>query len=439
MSGPARPLSIRDFFRRDRADQHATGLLSSSRQRSPSGPTIAFARRLHPLCLIDRCMLKELIACFAFGIGTFTFVLMMGRILRLMDLIIDKGLGVGVVLRLFLHVLPFSLMMTIPLSVFFAVLATYGRLSSEGEALALKTNGVSLYRLMAPSLLIGVLATLATLWITVSLQPSSTRAFATLIHRLYQTKAILALQEGVFNTDFPGLVVYVDHLAGRSESLAGVLIIDRRNPADHRVVIAREGRLVEASNGGESRSAIHLSDGTIHISSRDSPGRHRNLTFETYDLQVPAGGRFGEALERPKKGKEMAMGELRAHIERLKKEGGNALPLQVEWHKKFALPVACLILVLIASPLGIRLKKASRGVSLALSVAFAVFYYVMLAAGENLGARGRIDPAFGVWYPNLILALIAIGLVLTEGRERLLPARPRSASSDPVDRPSRAT
>ncbi len=396
---------------------------------------MTFAGGLRPFCLIDRYLLKEIVACFAFGLGTFTFVLMMGRVLRLMDLIIDKGLGIGVVLRLFLHVLPFSLMVTIPTSVLFAVLATYGRLSSEGEAIALKTNGVSFYRLMVPSLVIGVAATLATLWIMVSLQPSSTRALTMLVHRLYQTKAILALREGVFNTDYPGLVIYVDRLTGRGESLAGVLIIDQRNPAEHRVVIAKEGKLVDASNGRESRSVIHLSQGNIHTNARDSTVRHRNLTFETYDLQIPTGGRLGQTLERPKKGQEMALGELRAHIERLKKEGGQVLPLQVEWHKKFALPVACLILVLIGSSVGFRLKKASRGLSVALSVAFAVFYYILFAAGESLGARGRIDPAFGVWYPNLLLALIAIGLVLREGREGLLTARPRSVPGVPEDRP----
>ncbi|MGH7369506.1 MAG: LptF/LptG family permease, partial [Candidatus Methylomirabilaceae bacterium] len=129
---PARPFSIRNRSRPDRVDRDANANLSSRRTRLPFGAAISFARRLRPLCLIDRYLLKELIACFAFGLGTFTFVLMMGRILRLMELIIDKGLGVGVVIRLFLYVLPFSLMVTIPMSVLFAVLATYGRLSSEG-------------------------------------------------------------------------------------------------------------------------------------------------------------------------------------------------------------------------------------------------------------------------------------------------------------------
>jgi lipopolysaccharide export system permease protein len=240
----------------------------------------------------------------------------------------------------------------------------------------------------------------------------------------------LALQEGVFNTDYPGLIVYVDRLEERSDSLAGILIIDRRNPADERVVIAQEGKMPGDDAGGGSRTAIQLSRGNIHLASAENPGRHRNLKFETYELQVQAAGRLAETFERPKEGKEMSLAELRAQIERLKKEGGKAPPLEVEWNKKFALPIACLILSLVGVPLGMRIKKASRGISLVLSVAFAVFYYVLLAAGESLGSRGWIDPALGIWSPNILLGLIAIGLVLAEGRERLLPARLRSAARD---------
>jgi lipopolysaccharide export system permease protein len=120
------------------------------------------------------------------------------------------------------------------------------------------------------------------------------------------------------------------------------------------------------------------------------------------------------------------LGELRAEIARFKKDGGKAWPLQVELHKKFALPIACLILSAIGAPLAIRIKKATRGVSLALSVAFAVFYYILLATGESLGSRGRIEPALGVWFPNLAFGIIAISLVCAEGREAFLPPKLRT-------------
>ena len=252
----------------------------------------------------------------------------------------------------------------------------------------------------------------------------------TLLHRLFQTKAILAIQEGVFNSNYPGVILYVDRIDERSASLNGALLIDQRKPDYQLVVIAKSGKMPDTSDDGTARTVVQLSQGHIHITDADNPGRYRNLKFETYDLQMQPGGRLAGTLGRPKKGKEMALGELQAEIGRLKKEGGQVLPLQVELHKRFALPIACLILSLIGAPLGMRIKKASRGTSLALSVAFAVFYYILLAAGENLGSRGHMHHALGIWFPNILLGIIAIALVLAQGREALLPARLRLATRD---------
>jgi len=184
--------------------------------------------------------------------------------------------------------------------------------------------------------------------------------------------------------------------------------------------------MVPPGDGEQATPALHLAQGTIHISPAGSPGRHRNLRFETYEMPIPRADRLTETLERPRKGREMNLRELQAEIARLKQEGRSVRHLEVQWHKKLALPVACLILSLIGPPLAMRMKKVTRGVSLAVSVALAVAYYILLVAGENLGSRGRIDPALGIWAPNLLLGLVAVGLVLGEGREGLVSPRWRS-------------
>ena len=387
-----------------------------------SGTTV-LTRRLRPFCLIDRHLLKEMTASFALGIGTFTFVLLMDQMMRVMDLVINKGAPVGVVLRLILYVLPFSLTVTIPMSVLLAVLATYGRASSEGEAIILKTSGLSLYRLMAPGVLFGIVATVATLWISALVQPISTAAFKTLTHQLTHTQALTALEKGVFNTGYPGLAIYVDRSDKRSGALHNILVIDQRSQADQHLIIAQEGTLLTKNDEAGLPIGLQLSRGTLQISARDNPARYRHLDFERYDLQILTDSSLGKTVARIRQGKEMKLDELRAEITRLNKDGGKTWPLQVELHKKFALPIACLILSMIGAPLAFRIKKAGRGVSLALSVAFAVFYYILLATGESLGSRGRIEPAVGVWFPNLTMGIIAIGLVLAEGREAVLPTR----------------
>jgi len=389
-----------------------------------NGATV-FTRRPRPFCLIDRHLLSEMTASFALGLVTFTFVLLMDQMMRVMDLIINKGAPVSVVLRLIAYVLPFSLTVTIPMSVLLAVLATYGRVSSEGEAVVLKASGLSLYRLMAPGVLFGIVATLATLWISTLIQPSSTRAFKTLTYQLYHTRALTALEEGIFNTEYPGLAIYVDRSDKLDGTFHGVLIIDQRSQADQHLIIAQKGQLFNKDDDSETPIGLQLSNGVLQIGSRDDPARYRHLDFDTYDLKI-LDGALAETVARVRQSKEMNLEELRTEIARLTRDGGKAWPLQVELHKKFALPIACLILSLIGAPLAIRIKKASRGVSLALSVAFAVFYYILLATGESLGARGRIEPAIGIWFPNLTLGVIAISLVLAEGREAALPAKLQS-------------
>jgi len=412
--------------------QHSDRVPRTSHSTPPTNGTTVLTRRLRPFCLIDRHLLKEMTASFALGIGTFTFVLLMDQMMRVMDLIINKGAPVGVVLRLILYVLPFSLTVTIPMSVLLAVLATYGRASSEGEAIVLKTSGLSLYRLMAPGVLFGIVATVATLWISALVQPISTTAFKTLTHQLSRTQALIALEEGIFNTGYPGLAIYVDRSEKQSRTLHGILVIDQRNQADQHLIIAQEGKLLTKDDEAGLPTGLQLSKGTLQISSRDNPARYRNLDFETYDLQILTDSTLAKTVARTRQGKEMKLEELRSEIARLNKDGGKAWPLQVELHKKFALPIACLILSMIGAPLAIRIKKAGRGVSLALSVAFAVFYYILLATGESLGSRGRIDPAIGVWFPNLTLGIIAIGLVLAEGREAVLPTRVHSLISKAI-------
>ncbi|NJD68934.1 MAG: YjgP/YjgQ family permease [candidate division NC10 bacterium] len=388
--------------------------------------TAGFTGRLRPFCLIDRHLLREMVVSFMLGLATFTFVLLMDQMMRLMDLIINKGAPVGVVLRLVLYVLPFSLTVTVPMSVLLAVLATYGRLSSEGETIVLKTSGLSLYRLMAPGVLFGVAATLATLWISTLVQPSSTRAFKTLTHQLSHTHILTALEEGIFNTGYPGLAIYVDRSDKQNGTFHGILVIDQRNQAEQHLIIAQEGKLLGKNDDVEASTGLQLSKGTLQIASRDDLSRYRNLDFATYDLQILSGNSIAGTVARVRQSKELNLSELRTEIARLTKDGGKVWPLQVELHKKFALPIACLILSLIGAPLAIRLKKASRGGSLALSVAFAVFYYILLATGESLGSRGRIQPAIGIWFPNLTLGVIAVSLVLAEGRELVLPARLQS-------------
>ena len=87
-----------------------------------------------------------------------------------------------------------------------------------------------------------------------------------------------------------------------------------------------------------------------------------------------------------------------------------AQSLEVEVQKKFSIPAACIVFVLVGAPLGIRARKSGIAVAF-LSILFFVFYYLCLAGGEELADRQLLSPWFAMWAPNIVMG--AIGIVLT--------------------------
>ena len=117
----------------------------------------------------------------------------------------------------------------------------------------------------------------------------------------------------------------------------------------------------------------------------------------------------------------------------------------VEVHKKYSIPMACLVFVLIGVPLGIMSRKGGFGTAATLSLGFFVLYYACLIGGEKLADRGFLSPFTGMWSANIIISLMGIYLTVRAAREtvfidmsflaRILPRRWRSgfrpADGDP--------
>jgi lipopolysaccharide export system permease protein len=379
------------------------------------------------MTLVDRATLKEMAAAFGLGLMIFTFVLLTNKILRLVELIVNKGVGMLTVLQLFLYILPYSLVVTIPMSVLLATLATFTRLGADGELLALRGAGLSLFRLTRPALWFGLAASALTFLITIWILPFSNHAFKNLVFQMTQRQAAVGIQEGVFNSDFEGLILYVEHVDPKTSRLEGIFLVDNRDPAERRVIVARDGRFT--SDPQNLRLGLSLSQGTIHLSASELTGRYRLLTFSDYNLTLDMGRTLADPVQRPLGEQELSLAELWERAAALRAQGQNYHPPLVEFHKKLAIPVSCVLFTLVGVPLGSRFRKGGRGLSLAISVAFALGYYMLIVAGEGMGDRGLAPEAFAMWLPNL---LIALGGSLLLVRADLFPATLRHAFSAPT-------
>jgi lipopolysaccharide export system permease protein len=367
--------------------------------------------------LIDRIILKEMAAAFSLGLMIFTFVLLMNKILRLVELIVNKGVGIDAVLKLFLYILPYSLVVTIPMSVLLAVLVTFTRLAADGEVLALKASGVSVLRLSRPAVVFGLLGSLITLVITIWILPSSNRAFKGLVFEMTRRQVSVGIQEGIFNNLFDGLILYVERLDARTNRLEGIFLVDARNRNERRVIVARDGHFT--SDPEQLRLGLSLTQGSIHLTGSEMSGRFRLLTFATYALTLDIGRTLPEPMQRPLGEQELTLAELQERAATQRAQGQNYHPALVEFHKKLAIPFSCLLFAVVAVPLGSRIRRGGRGWSLTISAGCALGYYLLLVAGEGLGDRGLIHEALAMWLPNLLAAAAGVVLLL---RAELAPA-----------------
>jgi lipopolysaccharide export system permease protein len=359
--------------------------------------------------LLDRAILKEMTTAFLLGLMVFTFVLLTNKILRLVELIVNKGVGVGTVLQLFLYVLPYSLVVTIPMSVLLATLATFTRMSADGELLGLRGGGSSLSRLTRPAALFGAAATLVTLFITIWILPYSNQAFKGLVFDMARRQVAVGLQEGIFNS-IEGVILYMERLDPQTSEMQGVFLVDTRSPAERRVMVARSGRFT--SDPTTLSISLNLHRGTTYLSGDEASGRYRFLTFEDQTLTLNTSRAFADPIQRPLGDQELTLTELRARAAALRAQGQNHHPPTVEFHKKLAIPAACLLFSVLGVPLASRIRRGGRGLSLALSVGFALGYYVLIVAAEGLGDRGRVPAAIGMWLPNVLVAVGGVAMLL---------------------------
>ena len=365
--------------------------------------------------ILDRYIFKEMTATFFVGIGAFTVTLLLGKIVRLTEMIVNKGVGLWVILRLFLLMLPSFLVITIPMATLLATVSTFGRMASDKEVVALKATGVSLYRLLYTPALFATLACVVNLYLSIEVMPWGNRNFRSLLYQVARTQAGLGLREGVFNSDLKDFIIYVRNLKGEGRVLEGILLADSREKENLKVIVARKGELITDAEGNST--ILRLSDGSVHFTFSKDPATYRELSFGRYELTLDFNRFIGNPLDRRIVDRELTLSELLAKMQ--EENAAKRSPHYfVSFHKLFSIPFAAIVFVLIGTPLGIRVKRSGKISGFSLSIALVFVYYLLFVLGETLGDRGRIPPFLAAWFPNILLGALGMGLLLLEGKEK---------------------
>ena len=351
-------------------------------------------------------------APFVLGVALLTFALVTGRLLKLTEMVVNRGVTLGNVASLIGYIMPAFLELTFPMAVLLGVLMGFGRMSGDRELIAARACGMSLYRLAVPVLGFAIFMWAISSWLAFSVRPWANSHLRERLFELTQTRSSAGLKDKVFNRNFPGLVVYVDHISAADDVLHGVLISDARNPEQQNTIIAKDGIIVP--DHAQQTITLRLYDGSVFGLESANDTTHVT-SFRIYDLSLRPDSEFGTGECDPG---EMSFGALRSATAKARAAGKPDYNAETELASKFTLPFTTVLFALLGIPLG--LKPARGGQSERFGVAIALFflYYSLMRAGDALAMRGGLNPFVAMSIPDIIFAMLAVGLFLRSAADR---------------------
>ncbi len=374
---------------------------------------------MRPFAARHRYILREILAPFALGLAIFTFILLMGRLLRLVELVLNKGVPLTDIIKLFIFLLPSFLVLTLPLAFLLGVLLGFGRLSTDSEIIALKSSGISLYDMFKPVLALSLLVSLTTGVLSVWAHPHGKRAFKEQVFHIAHNRATIGIEPRVFNDEFDGLVLYANDVEDKSGLLKGLFISDQRLEQQPSIIIADLGRAIPDPD--KFTLSLRLRDGTIHRQlGRKNDEAYQIIDFDSYDVQLDLGSQLRDISERRVKESELSFNELQSLIE--ESEGTQRNAYLVEHHQRLALAPAATLFALIGIPLGIQSRRSGRGGGFALALTVFLAYYLLFSFAQALGAEGIMPPWLAMWLPNGFFLISGAWLLHFTAREKKISA-----------------
>jgi len=357
--------------------------------------------------ILRNYFLKEFIGPLLIVLGVVTFVMILGNLIQIANLIINKGVEISSVLKLFMLMIPSLLTYTVPISVLTAVLLSLGRLSGDNEITAIKASGINLFSLILPLLIVGLILSLILVVFNDRVIPYAHFTMRKAVVEVGVKNPTATLEPGVFIDSFEGCVLFIYGI--EQNKLYNVRIYQPQGEdKPTRTIIAKRGEFIAVPE--KNAIKLKLIDGSSDEPDPENPNNFYKLNFKNYFMTLSL-AKFQDADKIGKKAKDMTIAELNKDIERRKREGIDPAPLLTEINKKLSLAFSCFIFMLLGIPLAIITRRREKSINLGIAFVTVGIFYLLFLGAEALSIQHILDPPIAMWIPNVILG--SIGAMLT--------------------------
>jgi LPS export ABC transporter permease LptF/LPS export ABC transporter permease LptG len=371
--------------------------------------------------ILDRYIFRETLTPALIGLLALTFVFFSQQVGWLLEIIVRQSATFKEIVALCLAIIPNVLTFTIPMAVLVGILTGFGRMSSDSESTAFRAAGLSMGRLLRPVMFFALVAWTINLALTVWISPTVTARSRQMRYSLAMKQVSLEVKPRVFNESLANIVLYVQDVAANGLEWRGIMLADTRKAAEPQVTFAKSGTLV-ADEATRTFQLTLTQPSTYTVSPRPGESTFSNSpSHTTISIAMPAA-------PPPPQRPSVLEADTRSLWDQIQSRSGTGEEQRaaaVEFHRRLALPFACLSFALIGLPLGVSTSRGSKSMGLVLSLLLMLAYYLILAGGTKIAGNSQVSPFFGVWFGNIVLAALGVLLLIRadyEGENRVMAA-----------------
>lgn len=357
--------------------------------------------------ILDRYIIRQFLISFLFGLLALICIFILTNMIEMLDDFIDANVPTSIVVQYYIVFIPEIVKFMVPVSVLLAVLFITGRLSSQNELTAIKSSGTSLYRIMAPFLIVAFIICFASIYFNGWVVPyANQKKFY--IERTHLNRSIqptvnynILFQEG--RTRIVSINYYdtqtrcARHVSIQDFDSSDITILKHRYDALQMQWIQAKEDDVQKGNWvllhGTTRSFL---DSTQALVAFDSL-KVGKLSLKPSDIE-----------KKQRTPDEMDYYELREFISNQQRAGQDVARWLVEYHFKFAFPFASIIMVLFGVPFAASRPRTGAALGFGIALAVAFIYLIFMKASQVFGYNGDLNPLFTAWLANIVFLAAAV-------------------------------
>ena len=352
--------------------------------------------------ILRNYILRECLLPFILSLGVLTCIFLLGNLIRLANMVINKGVSLASIGKMFLLYIPLLLGYTLPIACLTTIILAFSRFSADNEILAMRANGINLKRLLFPLLMVGIILCLVSIVLNERIIPFAHQEQRKILKDIGVKNPTAALEAGSFINAFKNQILFVYRIEGNH--LYNVRIYQPQpGGKPTRTIIAKEGEFTPVP--GENKIKLKLMSGTSDEPNFSNPSNFYKLNFTNYFMTLDLSGSDEKDMEKKPKG--MTLRELREKIKSFDKISIDTSPLIAEYHRKITWSFSALLFILLGFPIAVFTHRREKTANIALAGLCAATYYLFSLGCEALSVQNITPPALTMWAPNIIGMVIA--------------------------------